>query len=136
MGHLISTSFPLSVIPSGEPPSHGCFGCGSRPISCTTSLCLSSYRMRASSSYLLPCSVAAFPVKGFPLPHFLRRRSNGFSYLFSPMAVAQSLACEHVFSQVEPFLRPLLRISLFNEPRDVWVHLSVYYNLLFKRLIL
>ena len=91
-GHLISTSLPDSVTPSGLPPNQSSTGWGQRPSSWTTSPCLSSYRIRASSSYFSPCRVAAFPVNFSPRPHFLSRSPSGVSYLLTPMAVAASEA--------------------------------------------
>src|SRR5210317_27241 len=92
MGHLISTNFPDSETPSGLPPRNEYFGCGHKPSSCTTSPCLCSYKMRASSSYFSPCRVASLPSNLGPFPHFLNKSWCDVSYLFTPIADAASEA--------------------------------------------
>jgi hypothetical protein len=76
------------------------------------------------------------PREGFSFATFFEEKIEWFFVFIFAYGSGTVTRREHVFSQVKPFLRPLFRIGLFNEPRDVWVHLNVYYNLLFKRLIL
>ena len=76
--------------------------------SCTASLCRSSYKIRASSSYFSPCRVAALPVNFSPRPYLFSKRSASVSntlLLLEPVCKLPACACSILKFETNPTCR-------------------------------
>jgi hypothetical protein len=63
--------------------------------------------------------------KRFPLTTLFEKKIEWFLVFVFTYGRGTVTRREHVFSQVEPFLRTLFCVRFFDELLDVWVHLEI-----------